>query len=39
MTWMDVVAPLMVIGLIGEIFYFIVSSEAVRGNQWRRSRM
>ena len=39
MTWMDVVAPLMVIGLRGEIFYFMISSEAVRGNQWRRSRL
>ena len=39
MIWMDVVAPLMVIGLIGEIFYFIISSAAVRGNQWRQSRM
>lgn len=33
MTWMDVVAPLMVIGLLGEICYFIVSSEAARGTQ------
>jgi hypothetical protein len=39
MTWQDVVAPFMVIGLMGEILYFIVSSEAVRGNQWRRSQM
>jgi hypothetical protein len=39
MTLMDVVGPLMVIGLMGEILYFIVSSEAVRGNHWRRSRM
>jgi hypothetical protein len=39
MTWLDIVAPLLVIGLIGEILYFIVSSEAVRGHQWRRSQM
>jgi hypothetical protein len=29
----------MVTGLMGEILYFIVSSGAVRGSQWRRSRM
>jgi hypothetical protein len=38
MTWLDVVTPLMVIGLLGEIIYFIVSSAAVRGHQWRRRR-
>jgi hypothetical protein len=38
MTWFDLVAPLAVIGLMGEIFYFIVSSDAVRGNRQRRAR-
>jgi hypothetical protein len=33
MTWQDVVAPLLVIGLMGEIIFFIVTSEAVRGNR------
>jgi len=28
MTWFGLVAPLVVIGLMGEIFYFIVSSDA-----------
>jgi hypothetical protein len=39
MTWLDVVAPLLVIGLIGEILYVIISSEAIQENEWRRSRL
>jgi hypothetical protein len=39
MNWLDIVAPLMVVGLMGEIFYFIASSEAVRGNKWARARI
>jgi hypothetical protein len=37
-TWLDLVAPLMVIGLMGEIFYFIASSDAVRGYGRQRAR-
>jgi hypothetical protein len=37
-TWLDLLAPLMVIGLMGEIFYFITSSEAVRGYRRQRAR-
>jgi len=29
MTWFDVLAPVMVIGLMGMILYFIMSSEAI----------
>jgi hypothetical protein len=37
-TWLDLVAPLMVIGLMSEIFYFIASSDAVRGYRRQRAR-
>jgi hypothetical protein len=37
MPWFDLVAPLMVIGSMGEIFYFIVSSDTVRGNRQGRA--
>jgi hypothetical protein len=33
MTWLDVIAPLAVIGLMGEIIFFIVTSESVRGHR------
>jgi hypothetical protein len=37
MTWLDIVAPLMVIGLMSMIFYFIASSEGI-SRQRRKSR-
>jgi hypothetical protein len=36
MTWSDLAAPVTVSGLMGEIFYFIAASDAVRGNRQRR---
>jgi hypothetical protein len=38
MAWSDLAASFTVSGLMGEIFYFIAASDAVRGNRQRRAR-